>query len=113
MCRKRGRIVLVGISGLNISREDFYKKELTLRKQAKLPPYKKLVAIILLSKELDFLKDSLSHIKEQKRIKEVNLAVFLEEKDLFNENKSVLKTTREFIVDDLMPASSPLCSLIS
>ena len=57
------------------------------------------------NKELDFLKDSLSQIKEQKRIKEVNLAVFLEEKDLFNENKSVLKTTREFIVDDLMDLS--------
>ena len=57
------------------------------------------------NKELDFLKDSLSNIKEQKRIKEVNLAVFLEEKDLFNENKSVLKTTREFIVDDLMDLS--------
>ena len=54
------------------------------------------------NKELAFLKDSLGNIKEQKRIKEVNLAVFLEEKDLFNENKSVLKTTREFIVDDLM-----------
>ena len=57
------------------------------------------------NKELDFLKDSLSNIKEQKRIKEVNLAVFIEEKDLFNENKSVLKTTREFIVDDLMDLS--------
>ena len=57
------------------------------------------------NKELDFLKDSLSDIKEKKRIKEVNLAVFLEEKDLFNENKSVLKTTREFIVDDLMDLS--------
>ena len=57
------------------------------------------------NKELDFLKDSLNNIKEQKRIKEVNLAVFIEEKDLFNENKSVLKTTREFIVDDLMDLS--------
>ena len=57
------------------------------------------------NKELVFLKDSLDNIKEQKRIKEVNLAVFLEEKDLFNENKSVLKTTREFIVDDLMDLS--------
>ena len=57
------------------------------------------------NKELYFLKDSLSNIKEQKRIKEVNLAVFIEEKDLFNENKSVLKTTREFIVDDLMDLS--------
>ena len=57
------------------------------------------------NEELDFLKDSLKHIKEEKRIKEVNLEVFLEEKDLFNENKSVLKTTREFIVDDLMDLS--------
>ena len=57
------------------------------------------------NKELDFLKDSLRDIKEKKRIKEVNLTVFLEEKDLFNENKSVLKTTREFIVDDLMDLS--------
>ena len=32
------------------------------------------------NKELDFLKDSLSIIKEQKRIKEVNLAVFLKKK---------------------------------
>lgn len=31
MCRQRGRIVLVGVSGLNISREDFYKKELTFQ----------------------------------------------------------------------------------
>ena len=57
------------------------------------------------NKGLDFLKDSLRNIKEQKRIKEVNLAVYYEEKDLFNENKSVLKTTREFIVDDLMDLS--------
>ena len=57
------------------------------------------------NKEFSLLKDSLNHIKEQKRIKEVNLEVFLEEKDLFNENKSVLKTTREFIVDDLMDLS--------
>jgi len=57
------------------------------------------------NKELDFLKDSLRQIKEEKRIKEVNLEIFIEEKDLFNENKSVLKTTREFIVDDLMDLS--------
>ncbi len=31
MCRKRGRIVLVGVIGLNIRREDFYKKELTFQ----------------------------------------------------------------------------------
>jgi len=30
-CRKRGRIVLVGVVGLNLSRRDFYKKELTFQ----------------------------------------------------------------------------------
>ena len=29
MCRKRGRIVLVGVTGLELSRADFYEKELT------------------------------------------------------------------------------------
>ena len=29
MCRKRGRIVLVGVAGLKLSRDDFFKKELT------------------------------------------------------------------------------------
>ena len=29
MCRKRGRIVLVGVTGLELSRPDFYEKELT------------------------------------------------------------------------------------
>jgi predicted dehydrogenase/threonine dehydrogenase-like Zn-dependent dehydrogenase len=29
MCRKRGRIVLVGVAGLNLAREDFYNKELS------------------------------------------------------------------------------------
>ena len=57
------------------------------------------------NKELDFLKDSLRQIKEMKRLQEINIEVFLEEKDLFNKNKSVLKTTREFIVDDLMDLS--------
>ena len=28
MSRKRGRIVLVGVTGLNLRREDFYEKEL-------------------------------------------------------------------------------------
>ena len=28
MCRKRGRIILVGVTGLKLSREEFYKKEL-------------------------------------------------------------------------------------
>ena len=31
MSRKRGRIVLVGVTGLDISRDDFYKKELTFQ----------------------------------------------------------------------------------
>jgi predicted dehydrogenase len=31
MCRKRGRIVLVGVTGLKLSRQDFYEKELTFR----------------------------------------------------------------------------------
>jgi predicted dehydrogenase/threonine dehydrogenase-like Zn-dependent dehydrogenase len=31
MCRKKGRIVLVGVTGLNMAREEFYKKELTFQ----------------------------------------------------------------------------------
>jgi len=31
MCRKRGRIVLVGVSGLELSRADFYEKELSFQ----------------------------------------------------------------------------------
>lgn len=31
MCRKRGRIVLVGVAGLELSRADFYEKELSLQ----------------------------------------------------------------------------------
>lgn len=31
MCRQRGRIVLVGVAGLNLSRADFYEKELTFQ----------------------------------------------------------------------------------
>lgn len=31
MCRKRGRIVLVGVVGLNMRRDDFYKKELSFQ----------------------------------------------------------------------------------
>ena len=31
MCRKRGRIVLVGVVGLNLRRADFYEKELSFR----------------------------------------------------------------------------------
>jgi predicted dehydrogenase/threonine dehydrogenase-like Zn-dependent dehydrogenase len=31
MCRKRGRIVLIGVAGLELSRADFYEKELTFQ----------------------------------------------------------------------------------
>jgi predicted dehydrogenase len=31
MCRKRGRIVLVGVTGLELARSDFYEKELTFQ----------------------------------------------------------------------------------
>jgi predicted dehydrogenase/threonine dehydrogenase-like Zn-dependent dehydrogenase len=31
MCRKRGRIVLIGVAGLELSRDDFYKKELSFQ----------------------------------------------------------------------------------
>src|SRR5580700_994519 len=31
MCRKRGRIVLTGVTGLRLSRDDFYKKELSFQ----------------------------------------------------------------------------------
>ena len=31
MCRKRGRIVLVGVAGMELSRADFYEKELTFQ----------------------------------------------------------------------------------
>ncbi len=31
MCRKRGRIILVGVVGLNLQRADFYEKELTFQ----------------------------------------------------------------------------------
>jgi predicted dehydrogenase/threonine dehydrogenase-like Zn-dependent dehydrogenase len=31
MCRKRGRIILVGVTGLELSRDDFYKKELSFQ----------------------------------------------------------------------------------
>jgi len=31
MCRKRGRVVLVGVIGLDLSRDDFYKKEISFQ----------------------------------------------------------------------------------
>ena len=38
MCRKRGRIVLVGVTGLELSRDDFFKKELSFRVSASYGP---------------------------------------------------------------------------
>jgi len=38
MCRKRGRIVLVGMTGLELSRDDFFKKELTFQVSASYGP---------------------------------------------------------------------------
>jgi len=38
MCRKLGRIVLVGVVGLNLSRDDFFKKEITFQVSASYGP---------------------------------------------------------------------------
>ena len=38
MCRKRGRIVLVGVTGLELSRDDFFKKEITFQVSASYGP---------------------------------------------------------------------------
>lgn len=38
MCRRRGRIVLVGVTGLELSRDDFFKKELTFQVSASYGP---------------------------------------------------------------------------
>ena len=46
--------------------------------------------------------DSIQKINDSIRMKKVNLEVYNQEKDLLDQNKSVLKTSREFIIDDLM-----------
>ncbi|HYW50370.1 MAG TPA: bi-domain-containing oxidoreductase, partial [Gemmatimonadaceae bacterium] len=38
MCRQRGRIVLVGVTGLNLQRDDFFRKELTFQVSASYGP---------------------------------------------------------------------------
>lgn len=38
MCRKRGRIVLVGVTGLELSRDDFFSKEITFQVSASYGP---------------------------------------------------------------------------
>ena len=52
--------------------------------------------------QIQYLGDSIESIMESIRIKKVNLEVYNQEKDLLDQNKSVLKTSREFIIDDLM-----------
>lgn len=49
-----------------------------------------------------FIGDSIKRINDSIRTKKVNLEVYNQEKDLLDQNKSVLKTSREFIIDDLM-----------
>ena len=58
------------------------------------------------SKEMTMLKDSLAILKEMALKETVNLEVFIQEKDLLNQNKSVLKLSKEFIIDDLMDLTS-------
>ena len=38
MCRKLGRVILVGVSGLNLSRDDFFKKEIRFQVSASYGP---------------------------------------------------------------------------
>jgi predicted dehydrogenase/threonine dehydrogenase-like Zn-dependent dehydrogenase len=38
MCRKRGRIILIGVVGLNLRRDDFFKKEITFQVSASYGP---------------------------------------------------------------------------
>ena len=45
-------------------RDRFYENELSLRKKTLLPPYCKLIAIILISKDLSFLKTASSFLKD-------------------------------------------------
>ena len=55
-----------------------------------------------LTDEVKLLKDSLDLSYEKLRLAQVSLLVYKEEKDLLDENKSVLKLSKEFIIDDLM-----------
>ena len=49
-----------------------------------------------------YIEDSIQRIDDSIREKTVNLEVYNQGKDLLDQNKSVLKTSREFIIDDLM-----------
>ena len=55
-----------------------------------------------LSNDVKLLNDSLLKTKENLRLANVTMEVYNQEKDLLNENKSVLKLSKEFIIDDLM-----------
>ena len=55
-----------------------------------------------LSNDVKLLNDSLLKNKENLRLAKVAMEVYNQEKDLLNENKSVLKLSKEFIIDDLM-----------
>ena len=55
-----------------------------------------------LSNDVKLLNDSLLKTKENLRLANVAIEVYNQEKDLLNENKSVLKLSKEFIIDDLM-----------
>ena len=55
-----------------------------------------------LSNDVKLLNDSLLKTKENLRLANVAMEVYNQEKDLLNENKSVLKLSKEFIIDDLM-----------
>lgn len=54
------------------------------------------------NKEISLLSDSLLKLKSIVQDHNIKLEVFLQEKDLLNQNKSVLKLSKEFIIDDLM-----------
>ena len=55
-----------------------------------------------LNNDVKLLSDSLLKTKENLRLANVAMEVYNQEKDLLNENKSVLKLSKEFIIDDLM-----------
>ena len=56
----------------------------------------------LFNEETQDLKDSIDILKNKLRLENVNLSVFKEEKEHLRDNKTVLKSSKEFIIDDLM-----------
>jgi uncharacterized protein (TIGR02231 family) len=57
---------------------------------------------IFQNKEISLLSDSLLKLKSLVQDYNIKLEVFKQEKDLLIQNKSVLKLSKEFIIDDLM-----------